>query len=293
MVFDFSQAHEVAIDTVSPDHSGSSSKKFAAQLRKKDSSSTGKDIDQSEGGANMRKISCVVAVLGTIIWSGAALAVFQETSVTITDNGKPIPNATVTLTSVTPTDSADKKQEKPHPKTVKTDENGTIVFVHDEEDKKSSDIVEVTIKADDGKTLTRRATTADLLANIPFDVSKNECADPRLFTDTQLRTLLDNPEMRTRITTLIDESEKAERKKRANEQSHKKKHKTRNATERRRRHRSADNPPPANSDADAAAAIATDVIIGIGIGAIGSHGGGRHGGERRNQWRHEGGQNER
>src|ERR1039458_164150 len=115
----------------------------------------------------MHKISYALAILGVLAWSGAARAVFQETTLTITDNGTPIPSATVTLKSANPTE----KHEAPRPKTAKTDEHGKIVLEHDEEDKKSNSLVEVTVTTDSGKTITRRSTLTDLLADTPFDVS--------------------------------------------------------------------------------------------------------------------------
>jgi hypothetical protein len=242
----------------------------------------------------MRKISYAITVVMLLACCDTAWAVMQETAVTITDNGKPIPDATVSLNLVTPTDKNKDKQEPPHPRTAKTDEHGNIVLEHDEGDKDSDAVVEVKIVTADGRTVSRRATLAGLLVGIPFDVSKNECADPRLFTDTQLRTLLSNPEMRTRITTLIDERNQSERKQKAGERlREKKKHKSRKTTARRRHNRDTDSPPRSDAASDAAAAIATDVIIGIGVNAIGRHGGGRHGGERRNEWRDGGGQHER
>ena len=44
-----------------------------------------------------RPLGIIAAVLA-IIWSSAALAVYQETSVTVTDKGTPVPEQTVTLT---------------------------------------------------------------------------------------------------------------------------------------------------------------------------------------------------
>ena len=226
----------------------------------------------------MRKISCAVVVLGMLAWSGTARAVLQETTVTITDNGKPIPSATVTLKSVTPTD----KQEAPRPKTAKTDENGKIILEHNEEDKKSSALIDVTIATDDGKTITRRSTLTDLLSDNPFDVNASDCTDPRKLTDAQLRTMLDNPVLRTRITTLIDERNQIMHEQRKAEQQHEMKtKKSKKLTRHRNQNSSEDARGTSQRDSDAIATGA-GIAIGIGLGSIGRHG------ERHDNMRHGG-----
>ena len=230
----------------------------------------------------MSKISYAIVILGMLVWSGAARAVLQETTVTITDNGKPLPSATVTLNSVTPTDKPNTptdNHETPRPKTAKTDENGKIVLEYDDGDKKSNSLFDVTIATDDGKTFTRRSSLADLLANVPFDVSGSECTDLRKLSDAQLSTILDNPEMRTRISTLIDERNQTARERRKTEQQHEMKtQKSKKTTKRRNKNSDEDSRGPSQSNSDTNEAIATgaSIAIGIGLGAIGRRGGGGH-----------------
>jgi hypothetical protein len=175
----------------------------------------------------MRKLIYTIVAFGALAWSGAAWAVLQETTVTLTDHGKPLPEATVTLNRLT--DS----QPPPQPKTEKTDDSGKVVIVHDKEDQKSDSTVELIVTTSEGKTLTRRAVLRELLKSESIDVAVPseaqegseaiaECPDlthlddPHLreiltsLDDEQLQRIVDNPELRSRITKLIEETKQTE-----------------------------------------------------------------------------------
>jgi len=208
----------------------------------------------------MRKIIHAIAVLGTLAWSGAAWAVLQEATVTLTDNGKPLPGATITLTRTETQPPPQQTTEKTTEKTTKkmdssseaadeeenrnpdgkidltvttetategkTDDSGKIVVVHDEEDAKSDDTVDLTVTTAEGKQLTRRVTLTALLTNDSIDVSlpseaqqgagpsqkqtTAECIDLTNLDDRDLQTIVNNPDLRTRMVKLIDEIKQTE-----------------------------------------------------------------------------------
>ena len=162
----------------------------------------------------MRRLIYAIAAVGALAWSSAAWAVLRETTVTLTDHGEPLPNATITLNRLT--DS----EPPPEPKTEETDESGKIVLVHEEDDKQSDVPVDLIITTHDGKTLTRRIVLRELLTSETIDVAalsethvvavEKECEDVTTLDDEQLRILLGNPELRERIVKLIEETEETE-----------------------------------------------------------------------------------
>lgn len=173
----------------------------------------------------MRKLIYAIAAVGALAWPGAAWAVLQETTVTLTDNGKPLPEATITLNRLT--DS----QPPPETKTEKTDDTGKVVIVYDDEDKKSDSTVEIIIKTSEGKTLTRRFILREFLTSETIDVAvpsetqrvsepsqvTEECADLTNLDDQQLDIIVNNPELRERIVKLIEETEETEEAKQTEE----------------------------------------------------------------------------
>jgi 5-hydroxyisourate hydrolase-like protein (transthyretin family) len=224
----------------------------------------------------MRKTLLTIAVLGTICSSGTAWAILQETTVTITDNGKPIPSATVTLTPV-------EKQDPPQPKTAKTDDNGKIVLQHEEDAKKSNAPVEISITTEDGKTTVRRMSLNDLLSDVPVDISVGNCVYLNRLSDAQLKTLLDNPETRSRVAKLIDQSvtDRPARSKVTDtkEDDGKVSRKRKQVSKRHRAPTDEDVRGQSQSgmSPEAASAISTGIGIAIGIGAgrsMGRHGDG-------------------
>ena len=155
----------------------------------------------------MRKFIYTIAAVGALIWSGAAWAVLQETTVTLTDHGEPLPEATITLNLIT--DS----QPPPETKTEKTDESGKIVLVHEEEDKKSDKSVDVIVTTSEGKTFIRRIILHELLTSESIEVAAppvNECIDLTNLDDEQLQIIINDPNLRTRISRLIEETEQTE-----------------------------------------------------------------------------------
>jgi hypothetical protein len=162
----------------------------------------------------MRKFLYVVAALGALAWPGAAWAVLEETTVTLTDHGEPLPNATITLKR---TDD----QPAPQPKTKKTDPTGKVVLVHEKRDKTSDKTVELTVTTPEGRTLTRRVALTALLTSESVDVAQlseveqtskptqeasAECVNLSKLDDSQLREIVNRPELHTRIVKLINET---------------------------------------------------------------------------------------
>ena len=162
-------------------------------------------------------------------WRGRArrCAVLQETTVTITDHGEPLPNATITLNRLT--DS----EPPPETKTEKTDDSGKIVLEHQDEDKTSDSTVEVIVTTKEGKTFTRRLVLKELLTHETVEVvvptetqevaqpsqqeATNECPDLTKLDDQQLHTMINTPELRERIVKLIEETEQTEESKQTEE----------------------------------------------------------------------------
>ena len=68
-----------------------------------------------------KSLSVIAAVLATL-WSGAALAVYQETEVPVTDQSKAVPEQTVTLT----TKEKDPKQPDKPAKVLLTAKDWTL-----------------------------------------------------------------------------------------------------------------------------------------------------------------------
>jgi hypothetical protein len=224
----------------------------------------------------MRKTLLALAVLGTACGSSPVWAILQETTVTIVENGKPIPSATVTLTPV-------EKPDPPRLKTAKTDDKGKIILEHEDDAKKSRGPVEISIATDDGKSFTRRINLIDLLNDAPIDVSIGDCTYLDKLTDAQLKTLLHNPETRSRVAKLMEETvpDRSARKaidKQKQDSGNSRKQKK---TSKRTRNSNADETrrqPQSGMSPETASAIGTAVSIGIGFGG-GRMGGTRHGGE--------------
>lgn len=175
----------------------------------------------------MRKLIYALAALGALAWPGAALAVLQETTVTITDHGEPLPNATITLNRLT--DS----EPPPETKTEKTDDSGKIVLEHRDEDKASDSTVEVIVTTREGKTFTHRLVLKELLTHETVEVvvptetqmveqsshheTANQCTDLTKLDDQQLHTIISTPELRERIVRLIEETKQSEETKQTEE----------------------------------------------------------------------------
>src|SRR3954467_10561334 len=116
--------------------SGLSSPTTTGRRARRTSSFHWVEYDGGDRGNNMTKrtLSIIAAVLA-IAWSSAALAVYQETEVKVTDQGKPVPEQTVTLT----VKEKDPKQPDKPPKVIrevkykaKTNRDGKIVVKLDD-----------------------------------------------------------------------------------------------------------------------------------------------------------------
>jgi hypothetical protein len=108
-----------------------------------------------------RKSLRIVASLVALIWSSAALAIYQETSVTVTDQGKPVPGQTVTLTEKEkePRKDPQRPPPKPHIKRVvklRTNKDGKIVIPVDLDDNRPGIYYDLTLLTSDGRSRTMR-----------------------------------------------------------------------------------------------------------------------------------------
>jgi hypothetical protein len=106
---------------------------------------------------SLRSIAATIALL----WSGAALAIYQETTVTVTDQGKPVPGQTVTLTETEKPPQRDPQQPKPKPHIkrvvkLKTNQDGKIVVPVDLDDNRPGIYYDVTLHTSDGRSRTMR-----------------------------------------------------------------------------------------------------------------------------------------
>src|ERR1035438_83266 len=77
------------------------------------------------------RVVASIAAIAALGWASAALALYQESSVTVTDQGKPVPEQTVTLTEKEKVPQKDPQQPKPKPRIkrivkLKTTKNGKI-----------------------------------------------------------------------------------------------------------------------------------------------------------------------
>src|SRR5262249_9509879 len=88
----------------------------------------------------MRKVIVALAIAIAVAWSGPAHAVLTETTVTVTDRGHPIPNATIKLTR-------SDRRPPPRPKTAKTSRTGTVVVRTDKKKDEPAGVM-VTITAE-------------------------------------------------------------------------------------------------------------------------------------------------
>jgi hypothetical protein len=235
----------------------------------------------------MRKLIYAIAALGALAWSGAAWAVLQETTITLTDNGRPLPEATITLNRIT--DS----QPPPEPKTEKTDDSGKIVLVHEEEDKTSDKSVDVIVTTSEGKTFIRRIVLHELLTGESIDVaapSVNECIDLTNLDDEQLRIIINDPNLRTRISRLIEETEQTEEveekegKTSETTSAHESKETTSSTGKGKSKEKKVvkrkEQKHPTASDEPASGArnlLGTGLAIGMGIAGSRGHGKGHHG----------------
>lgn len=109
-----------------------------------------------------------------ILWSGAALAVYQETETTVTDQGKPIPEQTITVTIKQPTGTTQTStvvrmrvvQKKP----VRTDRSGRLKVTYDDKlVDRATAIVEFSWYVPGRGTLTREVPLSSL-GSMPVDL---------------------------------------------------------------------------------------------------------------------------
>lgn len=116
----------------------------------------------------MRFTIGIVAAVGILVSSGMAWAIYKETTVTIAESGKPLPNATVNLTvksppvqkfgtKTMPPKTAKKKLTRiVERKRAKTDSRGVMVFGYDDNKLAADAVVDLLVKTADGRTLTKR-----------------------------------------------------------------------------------------------------------------------------------------
>lgn len=235
----------------------------------------------------MHKIIYAAVALAALCWPGAAWAVLQETTVTLTDNGEPLPEATITLNRIT--DS----EPPPEPKTEKTDESGKIVVVYDDEDTTSDSVVDIIVETSEGKTITRRVLLREFLTSETIDVAipfenehagepsqaAEECSDLTTVDDEQLKIILGNPELRERIVKLIEETEETEEAETPTETEKAKEPVSGKSKEKKKAVQKKPKKQPTTTSqrkgSGAAEALGTGLSIGLGIaGSRRSHGDG-------------------
>ena len=116
-----------------------------------------------------RSLGIIAAVLA-IVWSSAALAVYQETSVTVTDKGTPVPEQTVTLTVK---EKDPQRPQKPKIKRVvkhKTNRDGKIVIKYDDKENRPDIFFDIELRTADGRTrVMRDVAIATLIAGGALD----------------------------------------------------------------------------------------------------------------------------
>jgi len=99
----------------------------------------------------IRKPLCIIGTVAALTWSGAALAVYTETStVTVTDQGKPVPGQTVVITQKETVPQTDAQKPKPKPRIkkvfrLKTGKNGKIIIPIDMQDNRPGIYYDVTL----------------------------------------------------------------------------------------------------------------------------------------------------
>jgi outer membrane immunogenic protein len=127
----------------------------------------------------MRKHIALFVTLCVIGWPAAAWAVLKESTVTVTDNGKPIPGATIKLTST----------QTPAPKAAKkTNQNGKVTLRYDDRKINRGAVVHVTVQTQKGRVLERDVSIDLLIAGgtielggvgaTPFDVPPESFPGP-------------------------------------------------------------------------------------------------------------------
>jgi len=123
----------------------------------------------------MRKLLVIMATFGAIAWSGAALAVVDESTVTVTNNGKELDGATVSLKTSegkTATVRPKRPMNPKRPTTARVGKHGKITLVRREKDRQSDQIIVVTVTTKDGVTLPPVYTTANrLMSSATFDMA--------------------------------------------------------------------------------------------------------------------------
>jgi hypothetical protein len=119
----------------------------------------------------IRKSVFVITAVSAMIWAGPALAVYQETSMTVTDNGNPVPGQTVILTEKHKNPQIAHK--KPTIKKLvkrKTDKDGRIVFKTNDRDNDPDTVYDITLLTPDGRSRTMRdVASSTVIAGGSFD----------------------------------------------------------------------------------------------------------------------------
>jgi outer membrane immunogenic protein len=123
-----------------------------------------------------RKLSGVISVVLAILWPGAALAVYQETETTVTDQGKPIPEQTITVTIKQPTGTTQTstavRMRVVQKKRVKTDQSGRLKVTYDDKlVDRATAIVEFAWYVP-GRGVVTREVALSSLGSAPVDLSQ-------------------------------------------------------------------------------------------------------------------------
>jgi outer membrane immunogenic protein len=117
----------------------------------------------------MRRLVGIIAAVSLFVSSGAAWAIYKESSITITEGGKPLPGATVSLTVKSPPVKKTARTKTTPPKVVekkqeKTDRRGVLIFGFDDDKVPAGATVDLIVRTADGRRLTRTGVPLALLA---------------------------------------------------------------------------------------------------------------------------------
>ncbi len=118
--------------------------------------------------AGSRNLFAAILAAGALAWPGLAHAI-TDTPITIVENGKPLPDAQVTLTS----------KHGPAPDVIgKTDGQGKVNLRYDEKTTDEDAVVEMTVTMPDGRVLRRDVWMNFLLGDGAVDMADREFSLP-------------------------------------------------------------------------------------------------------------------
>jgi hypothetical protein len=136
----------------------------------------------------MRRLSVIAAALGMLFLSTAAEAVVRESEVTITQDGKPVAGATISLQAEPakpqPAGTPARAATPPKPKT-NTNNEGKVVVVYDDEKTRDDDSFTLILRTRDGRIIGRLpSVTLAMLKTGKVDVPRQASTPARTAAQT-------------------------------------------------------------------------------------------------------------